>query len=957
MTTLTTHIPGLDDLSVRFIINLPKEELETPSRIGFQIEEAHWYYEDFIRPLDPTLPSLNLRNFCSLIFQHCPLLSDYSGLSAAAYEEFLAYKTRVPVRGAILLDPTMNNVVLVKGWKKGAKWSFPRGKINKDEKDLDCAVREVYEETGFDVKAAGLVPEDEESVKYIDVSLREQQMRLYVFRGVSTDTHFEPKTRKEISKIQWYRLSDLPTLKKEKQLQEEGGNGNDLKGSLFYMVAPFLGPLRKWIGQQRRTDKAKLRAAHPRGLIIEDDDTELEANGQDNAASDIPPDYPVEAQGEADHMARLLAGLHSSKQASTQSLNLPEVSDANTQSSNPALELKRLLSVGNPSDPQIQHPVPQREESNPLLALLRGSSTSHSTQDKMAAVPQVLNENFVANPSNTTNPHHTPLTGMQPSQFSKLQTPPRWTILLRQTYAFHSLYSPSSDIPPDHASYSDMRMPPLPPPDVSPGFVETGPTMQPSPGLWPTTYPHPHPLAMIRPPMQQPSLQQANLQSPPQPPKPVPRHGDPFAFAPPLPQFPGLHSPAIPQATSLPPPKLTSHSLALLNALKSPHEQPLKKAPYEQRALVPSILLPVKKKQVKSPDEVTPPSGLPSADSPTQERQELPTASPPATTAKAQPPTVQVNNAQPRTAHQDTLLNLFRSNTATQQAPTNKASGHLAPIEPVELSAHHSPHASRSSFFAPPKPLQHQLPALSTNVPRHGSPGLTSATVSGPLNAPDFETVRRAQKNNPSSATGMVPPMGGLVPVEMGSQVQSTIDITAPQPRSFQPQILKRPPQSFSGPSSGTGTPQPQSTDAIPASVQGEGVRVAQGEAERKASLLSLFTSPGSKADKAITPVSPLPDFSAGMQSAAASARPSIAGIVGVDDELASRSRISSITSVAANTDAKSRQGSQAMGSATGVVSVLEQTPVSSPLAQSNADFFLGFLQGVAKSAEGMKRP
>jgi len=34
---------------------------------------------------------------------------------------------------------------------------FPRGKINKDEKDLDCAIREVYEETGFDIKEAGLV--------------------------------------------------------------------------------------------------------------------------------------------------------------------------------------------------------------------------------------------------------------------------------------------------------------------------------------------------------------------------------------------------------------------------------------------------------------------------------------------------------------------------------------------------------------------------------------------------------------------------------------------------------------------------------------------------------------------------------------------------------------------------------------------------------------------------------
>ena len=89
----------------------------------------------------------------------------------------------------------------MKGWKKGANWSFPRGKINKDEPDLDCAIREVYEETGLDVGLAGLVRSESE-VKFIDVPMREQNVRLYVFRGVSMDTHFEPKTRKEIS-VSW----------------------------------------------------------------------------------------------------------------------------------------------------------------------------------------------------------------------------------------------------------------------------------------------------------------------------------------------------------------------------------------------------------------------------------------------------------------------------------------------------------------------------------------------------------------------------------------------------------------------------------------------------------------------------------------------------------------------------------------------------------------------------------
>ncbi|KAI5284531.1 mRNA-decapping enzyme subunit 2 [Ascosphaera acerosa] len=172
----------MDDLCVRFIVNLPQEELVSVERICFQVEEAQWFYEDFIRPLDPRLPSLSLKEFSMRIFAHCPLMSAWSSYHhAAAFSEFMAYKTRVPVRGAILLNDRMDHCVLVKGYKKNANWSFPRGKINKDEPDLDCAVREVYEETGLDVRQAGLLapstPDD-----FIEIPLREQNMRLYVIR-------------------------------------------------------------------------------------------------------------------------------------------------------------------------------------------------------------------------------------------------------------------------------------------------------------------------------------------------------------------------------------------------------------------------------------------------------------------------------------------------------------------------------------------------------------------------------------------------------------------------------------------------------------------------------------------------------------------------------------------------------------------------------------------------------
>jgi hypothetical protein len=49
------------------------------------------------------------------------------------------------------------------------------------------------EETGFDITPY-LEPEN-----YIEITLKEQRIRLYIICGVSEDSEFIPRTRKEIS--------------------------------------------------------------------------------------------------------------------------------------------------------------------------------------------------------------------------------------------------------------------------------------------------------------------------------------------------------------------------------------------------------------------------------------------------------------------------------------------------------------------------------------------------------------------------------------------------------------------------------------------------------------------------------------------------------------------------------------------------------------------------------------
>ncbi|KAG5455407.1 MAG: hypothetical protein BJ554DRAFT_5188 [Olpidium bornovanus] len=84
-----------------------------------------------------------LSALCVSLFEHCPLLKKWEHEHEKAFETFIKYKVRVPVCGAIMLNTDLDKCVLVKGWSAKSSWSFPKGKINKDELQFNCAAREV----------------------------------------------------------------------------------------------------------------------------------------------------------------------------------------------------------------------------------------------------------------------------------------------------------------------------------------------------------------------------------------------------------------------------------------------------------------------------------------------------------------------------------------------------------------------------------------------------------------------------------------------------------------------------------------------------------------------------------------------------------------------------------------------------------------------------------------------
>jgi mRNA-decapping enzyme subunit 2 len=277
-STNQAYLDALDDVHTRFILNLPPSELATPTRIFFQLEQAWWFYDDFICDnSDVDLPRYkHMKPFSLAMFEYSFLLKPLIGRFDEMYAEFSGYKRSISTYGTILLNEDATKIALCRNWN-GKSWTLPGGKVNQNETGRDAAARETYEETGFDpycergicakwrerrergedVPEMTVVVEDEDDVGLVPyfeseaptssassplmpwstlldvnkLSITEndtnKRRTCYVCRGVPESFPFEPVARKEVSEVKFYDINDLPNK--------------------TYAVLPFMGHLKKWI--------------------------------------------------------------------------------------------------------------------------------------------------------------------------------------------------------------------------------------------------------------------------------------------------------------------------------------------------------------------------------------------------------------------------------------------------------------------------------------------------------------------------------------------------------------------------------------------------------------------------------------------------------------------------------------------------------------------------------------
>jgi len=177
------------DLNQKSIKNLSNDEIL--SSFGL-LEKTLWYYNDNLR--NNRYKIKNLYVLLSIFF--CQLHDYELKYLTNRYNNIVQ---ELPLSGVIMISHGC--ILLVKN-NFSRTWSYPKGKIGKSETPLQAAIRECWEETGYDIT------QDIDPNNVIIKKYNKKMVYLYVIKNIPYNYPFKPQSSNEIIKIKWFPLNN-----------------------------------------------------------------------------------------------------------------------------------------------------------------------------------------------------------------------------------------------------------------------------------------------------------------------------------------------------------------------------------------------------------------------------------------------------------------------------------------------------------------------------------------------------------------------------------------------------------------------------------------------------------------------------------------------------------------------------------------------------------------------------
>lgn len=193
-------------LLARFILQLPESEYRDRNRLLYNVLQAQWYRERFLNRQQQAAEKRRTG-----IWQDAAALckfgrwlmgpDEFKYTQREAADFFRNYYYQIPVCGAIIYrDATKKEWLTVRS-PYSKRQGFPKGKVNHQESDKDCACREVHEETGLDIRP--FLKDETPFIEYREKKGRHVKFFLVILPADAKQVEFRSENSLEISSVQW----------------------------------------------------------------------------------------------------------------------------------------------------------------------------------------------------------------------------------------------------------------------------------------------------------------------------------------------------------------------------------------------------------------------------------------------------------------------------------------------------------------------------------------------------------------------------------------------------------------------------------------------------------------------------------------------------------------------------------------------------------------------------------
>lgn len=202
-----------EELLSRFVLNLPEVEWKDDNRFLYHVLQAQWFNERFNASQGRACkkPRKGISSDADALLKFGRwLMGGNQGRFHFTHRQlcdfFRNYYYRIPVCGAIIYRTAERKEWLTVSTPYGRRLGFPKGKVNYQESDVDCACREVMEETGLNIRP--LLHID----RFIEFTHHNRTVKFFiiVLHHEPSPSTMRSENSMEISACQWVPVSGTP---------------------------------------------------------------------------------------------------------------------------------------------------------------------------------------------------------------------------------------------------------------------------------------------------------------------------------------------------------------------------------------------------------------------------------------------------------------------------------------------------------------------------------------------------------------------------------------------------------------------------------------------------------------------------------------------------------------------------------------------------------------------------